>query len=230
MTDSHPSAPGQLARADRSRRLLRERGVPEAPAGAAPALPDEANAVLRPVREVARRVRVLQCVVQRAEAAPRDVVLRIMTRGGLWEAATAVEKRLLESEVVDDAEGRRLVWLLESMWTLMWSMGHVPELVWPGTRCDIARLGKLLHPKEGLPDLAGTAEMRSPVEVFDAIDLLARLDLAVRGAEQRGESIPSNLDWSAPGELLPAGECPGAKIVAHRLKALRWLVGGPLEW
>lgn len=213
----------QQERAQRSLAVLRQRSVPVRPETVFAA--DECQVTLRPVAETVRRVRVLQAVVQRAEAAPRDLILREVSKRRLWDGASPSEKRFLECDVPDEQESRRLVRRLEAAWALMWVLGYVPELGWPGQRCNIPKLGKLLHPREGIKDLEGMAQMRPLGEVLDAMALLLRLDAVVRHAEQAALPLPANLDWSQPEDLLRAEECPGAWIVAERLHALRWLTG-----
>ncbi len=220
--EAHPTAT-QQERAQRSLAVLRQHGVPVAPKTVAG--PDESRAALRPVADVVRRVRVLQAVVQRAEAAPRDLILREVAKRRLWDGVSPSEKRFLECDVPDEQESRRLVRRLEAAWALMWTLGYVPELGWPGERCDIPRLGKLLHPREGIKDLERTAQMRPLNEVLDAMDLLLRLDAVIRNAEQAGLPLPANLDWAQPEVLAPVQECPGAWIVAERLHAVRWVTG-----
>lgn len=219
----------QRERASRSLAVLAARRVP--PAAVAVYAADDAQTALRPASEAVRRVRVLQAVVQRAEAAPRDMILREVSKRKLWPSVGPAEKRFLECEVPDEQESRALVWRLEAMWALMWALGHLPELGWPGQRCNVPRLGKLLHPKEGIQDLEGASCVRPAGVVLDAIDLLMRLDSVVREAGAAGRPIPAHLDWSQPGELLPALTSPPARITAERLRALRWLTGErDAEW
>jgi hypothetical protein len=211
----------QIARAERSGAILLRRRVPAHPG---PLLAvDDAAAVLRAPAEAARRVLVLLAVVQRAEAAPRDVILKKVRKPDLWETASPAERRFLECDVPDEQESRSLVWRVECIWTLMWALRHVEELGWPGEMCSVPRLGKLFHATNGVPNLVGSARLRPKEEILDALDLVVRCHWAIRDAQAGGRSIPADLDWARPGEMLPADECPARHVVQERHRALNWL-------
>ena len=229
MNDGPQPTEAQLARAERSLAILRGRKVPCEPDP--PWAPDDDRVMLRSPRDVARRTLVLLAVVQRAEATPRDFLLKKMRKQDLWDAANPGERTFLECKFPQEELSRSLAWRLEAMWVLMWAMGHVPQLGWPAQRCNIDLLGGLLDDRKGIPDLVGTALLRPKGEILDALDLTLRLDRAVDDARHSGRPIPANLDWAQPDALLPVAECRAATIVHQRERALGWLTCSPnVDW
>ena len=211
----------QAARAERCGAILRRRQVPAC--GEPLYAEDDGRVVLRTPAEVARRALVLLAVVQRAEAAPRDMVLKRIGKLKLWDAVSPSEMSFLQCEVPDEPQSRRLVWRLECIWVLMWALGHVEELGWPTGMCDVPRLGRMLHPKKGIAHLVGRARLRPKAEILDALDLTMRFHGAIRDARKAGRPLPANLDWSQPEAMVPPEECPAGNIVPERLRALCWL-------
>lgn len=222
MPDGTKPTQPQLDRAERSLAILRQKGVPVEPD--AGLVEDDTRIALRSPQETARRVLVLLCVVQRAEAAPRDMVLRRMEKSDLWSAATPAETRFLRCDVPDEEECKRLVWRVESIWTLMWALGHIEELAWPAESCDVPWLAIQLDSDRGIPDLVGSAALRPEGEILDALDLTSRIDRVIEQARQTGAPIPANLDWSRPDAIRPVGQVKAAPIVRERCRSLRWLV------
>ena len=221
MSDAAQPTEAQAARAERCGAILRRRGVPLCPEPLY--AEDDGRVVLREPAEVARRALVLLAVVQRAEASPRDMVLKRVSKLKLRDDVSPDERSFLQCDVPDEQQSRQLVWRVECIWVLMWALGHVEELGWPTGMCDVPRLARMLHPKKGIPDLVSQARLRPKAEILDALDLTRRLHWAIGDARKAGRPLPANLDWSRPEAMVPPEQCPAGNIVPERHRALCWL-------
>jgi hypothetical protein len=221
--------PNQLERAERSKSLLRQRRVPYYKG---PLFVDDDRQVrLRPPAEVARRALVLWAVARRGEGVPREEARALLDRLNLWDAVSAEERAFLEDPEPDAEVSGRFVWRLESLWVLLWALGHVEELGWPEGFCDVPRLVKLLRRRESDPDFVAKARLRSAGEILDAQDLTLRIHWAVRDAWLNKRPVPKDLDWSSSAERVRAEECPAVGVVEQRHHTLNWLVSfGGDDW
>src|SRR5262249_51393009 len=133
----------------------------------------------------------------------------------------------------DPEECRRLTWRLESIWVLLWALGHVDELDWPSGMCDVPRLVKLVNPHECDPAFITTARLRPISELLDAQDLIMRIHWAIRDAFlHRGGQIPTDLDWSVHRDWVSVTMSPAVGVVEQRHHTLNWLVNflDPEDW
>ena len=221
----------QKARAKRSFVELRMRHVPvyHGPLF----VNDEDRTTLQTPQDVALRTLVLWAVELRAEGVPRAEAREIVDNLDLWEYVSADEKRFLDDETPSPEECQKLVWRLESLWVLMWSLGYIDELDWPNGMCDVSVLAGMIAEIEDDPEFITSAKLRSATEILDAQDLIMRIHWAARDAYlHQGGTIPEELDWSSDPDYVPATVCAGGGVVEQRHKVLNWLVNylSPESW
>lgn len=221
----------QRKRALRSFAELRKRSVPVYPG---PLFVDDENDVkIQPPDEVARRTMVLWAVELRAEGVPQAETLEIIERLDLWNSVSPLEKEFLENENPSADECQRLVWRLESIWVLMWALGHIEELDWPRGMCDVPVLAKLMSSYEADASFITSARLRPAAQILDAQDLIMRIHWAVRDAYlHQGEMLPVGLDWSQSDDWVPVTLSPEVGVVEQRHHTLNWLVNflDPENW
>lgn len=140
------------------------------------------------------------------------------------------EKQFLDNPDPSIEECVHLVWRLESVWVLLWALGHVAEMPWPSSMCDVPKLVAVLGSFEATADLANGAQRRSVGELLDHQDLVRRLHWALRNACRHGLPIPAGLDWSITGDYVAADQCRAAAVVEERHRTLNWLIGYPRLW
>lgn len=185
---------------------------------------DDAEATLRTGPEVARRALVLWAVALRAEGMPQEEALALMDNANLWDAVSPKEAGFLQEKNLDPDECQQLVWRLESIWILLWVLGHVGELDWPSDMCDVPRLADILKRVESDPDFVLRATIRDKGDVLDAQDLTMRIHWAIRDAWINGGGfLPANLDWSEDYEMAHASRCAAVGVVEQRHHTLNWL-------
>lgn len=221
----------QARRAARSFSKLKERQVPayEGPLFVA----DDEAANLQSAQDVAKRALVLWAVELRAEGIPQSEAIELIEKLDLWDSVSAEETAFLRNPDPDPEESKQLVWRLESIWVLLWSLGHVDELEWPSGMCDVSKLVKVMKPLESDPNFISNAKLRDKKEILDAQDLTMRIHWAVRDAFLGGQTlVPKGLDWSNRESMVPIESSPAVGVVEQRHYVLNWIVRylDPKDW
>jgi hypothetical protein len=220
--------------AERPKRSFEALGQRNVPAYHGPLFVDDDEDVnLQPSDEVARRVLVLWAVELRAEGMQQAEALGIIEQNDLWHSVSPTEKAFLLHENPSPSERQRLVWRLESIWVLMWALGYIHELEWPGDMCDVTKLAKLVSDREDDPTFITSARTRAASEILDAQDLIMRIHWAIRDALlHEGGMIPEDLIWSTRSEFVPVTACAAVGVVEQRHYTLNWLVNflKPENW
>jgi hypothetical protein len=223
--------PRQKDRARRSFALLQNHKVP---AYSGPLFVEDDDEVeLQTAQDVARRTLVLWAVELRAEGIPQEESLQIITGQNLWSSVSPEEKRFLNEKNPDPDESQKLVWRLESIWVLLWALGHVEKLDWPGGMVDVPKLVEILGPYESDPKFITGAKLRSKAEILDQQDLTMRIHWAIRDALlNQGGMAPEALDWTKEVRTLPVTMHPAVGVVEQRHYVLNWLVRflDPEDW
>lgn len=213
--------PRQRERAARSLAELRGRQVPAYPG---PLLvEDDDEAVIRSAQDVARRVMVLWAVDMKAEGVDRKRATRHLKNLGLNAAVSPQERAFLDDPHPDPVYCQRLVWRLESIWVLLWALGHTRALDWPAGMCNTKEMVPILESHESSPDFISRAALRSKAEILDQQDLILRIHWAIRHTHLSGRPLPANLNWAQPNDWVPANASAAAAVVAQRHYALNWL-------
>lgn len=221
----------QRARTLRSFAELRKRSVPVYPGPLFVADDDEVK--IQPADEVARRMMVLWAVVLRAEGIPQTEAVELLDQLDLWKSVSPLEKSFLECSDPSPDECQRLVWRLESIWVLLWVLGHIEQLDWPSGMCDVRHLTGLVSPHEADPTFIASARLRPIAGVLDAQDLIMRIHWAIRDAYlHQGGMIPVGLDWTQDADWVPVTMAAEVGVVEQRHHTLNWLVNflDPENW
>lgn len=150
-----------------------------------------------------------------------EFFLPILERFGLADELTEDEKpyfdvKKCESISKDDAFQHQ--WRLEMSVVLFWACGFLKKLDYPDVMTDTVKLSRMIGGCEDFADLMKNVKMRSPDEIFDAADLLLRMDWACVEARLRN-------DPSLQGDLDP-------DVVVEQHKGANWLISayGAEDW
>lgn len=221
----------QKRRAARSFVELQERSVPVYPG---PLFVDDDEEVEpQSPEDVARRVLVLWAVVLRANGVPQAEALEPIEKFGLWKSVNPAEQAFLNDPSPSPEDCQRRMWRLESLWVLMWALGHLEQLDWPSDMCDVPKLAQLIKPLAAEPAFIASARLRPVSEILDAQDLIMRIHWAIRDAYLNGDGmIPENLDWSEESESVHVTMSAVVGVVQERHHTLNWLVNflEPENW
>jgi hypothetical protein len=217
------STPAQRARALRSFAELKRRSVPVYPG---PLLVEDDEQVrVQDAAEVARRAIILWALALRAEGTPQQEVAKLIDRANAWDSVSPSEREIFQAAAIEPVVADALVWRLESLWVMLWALGHVERLPWPDDMCNVPKLVEIMRVQESNPDFITEATLRGVNEILDAQDLTMRINWAIREASLREPAtIPLRLDWSGEVNWVPIVECPGVGVTEERHHALNWLV------
>lgn len=211
---------------DRANRSFTELKKRHAPVLLSPLfVDDDEEASMQTPPDVARRVLVLWAVELRAEGVPQDEARHIIDTLQLWAYVSPEEKQFLDNKNPSPEESQSLVWRLESLWVLMWSLGYIEELNWPSGMCDVKKIAGLISKYEDDPKFISEAKLRSVKELLDAQDLTMRIHWSIRDAAlHQGGTVPENLDWSGNSEDVPVEMSAAVGVVEQRHYVLNWLL------
>jgi len=226
-----PMTPDQRERHARVRKMLNAYAVPE-PAMKRCWVPDAANVTLRTPQDVARRVLAMHGIVCVARGRDRDKTIAELKAAGVRNELTPNEIGFLRQPTVSEEARQAMIWRLEDLWLLMWSLKHVKDFIWPDTMCDVDGLHELIFEKSKDPaEFINKAQLRGKKAILDATQAVIQLQSVVRSAMIDEKEIPGNLNWAKPQNVGPVMSCPGIAVVSQRHNALNWLIRfGDLDW
>jgi hypothetical protein len=165
------------------------------------------EALLMPPADVARRAIVLMAVAMRAEGFAQPKVVKFLQQRGVIQAVSPEEHTFLNAAQPEEAQKRHLTWRFESLWTLLWALGHLESLGRAGSQCDAKRAARLINEAPSAK-FVGQAKLRPVAEILDELDFYYRAHWHVRRVEL-GERPPvEDLDRD---------------VVSERHYALNWL-------
>ena len=138
----------------------------------------------------------------------------ILERFGLTGELTEDEKRyfdLSECEKITFDEAHQIQWRIEMCVPLFWACGFKKTLDYPDKMVDTRKQVELIGGCGNFDALMKYVKMRTPSEIFDAADLLFRMDWACVEARIKG-------DPEIMGDLSP-------DVVVEQHKGIDWLIG-----
>ncbi|MVP02433.1 DUF4272 domain-containing protein [Paenibacillus lutrae] len=204
------------ARKRRSMELLKEQGVPAIPH--LPVLPGDEHITIRTREEIARRA-VALCILAMYGASfsseevdvgeEKAFTARLI---GLYQADdffTPREQEFLAREHPGLTDAVQFAWMYECYWVLLWALGYVEELQFPGEICDVQTAVDILRESGHYDGFAENARIRTRQEILDEADLIYRYDWACVNARVNGEPAPAGLN---------------DEVVIERHRALNWLI------
>lgn len=194
--------------------------------------PDDDESCLQTAADAARRTLVLWAVELRAEGIPQEEAIQLIEQQDLWPFVSPDESRFLKRKKPRPEEAADLVWRLESIWVLLWSLGYINELAWPSGMCDVPVLVNLLKPNEADRSFIENANLRQKSEILDARDLIMRIHWAIRDAYLNGRCVPETLDWRSSDNMVPVNMAHTVGVVEQRHYTLNWLTNylDPTNW
>lgn len=181
-----------------------------------PRVEDDSEVKLRDVLGVASRSIVLYGMSAVGFGAKSEMAVSWLKDQSLWDFASPNEKIFLTVENPSQQQIVEASWRVESLWTLLWSMGRIDSLEFPTTTCDVNKVQDLMPvPDSDCENFLASSRLRSLHEVLDQVDLIYRIHWAVRDAQLTGQTIPGSINPS---------------VVYERHYALNWLVCYADQW
>ena len=201
------------ARKAKSEAILKARKVP---INANLPLTVGAHTQLRSLEEVVHRALALCLVALKGEGLGDPTVERIQADYQIAPHLSPLEQAFIADPVPDPQARTNATWRYESLWVLLWALGHIPSLDFPDRICEPATAVGIIHQAQNQTNFLQSSQLRSRDEILDATDLILRLHWAVIDARLRGVDPPANI-------------LPG--IAFERHYALNWLTNyHKLDW
>ncbi len=221
-SDGPSATPLQIERFERVMEQIRERSIPTL---SYPLLiDDEEHTNVRSSEEVAHRVLVLWVVCLIANGESREDAISLLEVRNLWDWTSPEEREFLEEEQSDRDHAQKLLWRLECLQVLLWSLGEIDDLGWPEGMCDVGRIGEIMRARENDESFVTEAKLRPIGEILDAKQLILLCHWAIRETHVHNRAMPENLDWANPSKMLKVSMCPTTGVVAEWHHALNWLL------
>lgn len=209
------------SRKERSEKFLRENGVMTDPA--LPELPDENNAVIKPLEEAVKRA---VCALLTARIASYNksdseavkLCADLICRFRLVDELTADEKKYFalagdNTSGISDKKADEFHWRSERSMPLLWACGFLGErdLDFPSQKTNTDEFFYMLSGCQSFPEVMSKVKMHTVSEILDNADVCFRMYGACVAAK-------SNKTPMLRGDLM-------SKAVNEQLKGFCWLIG-----
>jgi hypothetical protein len=194
------------ARKSKTNALLIARKIPVA--SALPPIEGDEIARIRPVAEVAQRALALMIVAVKAEGLEDEIVQQVIEVFGIAPFLSPQERAFIQNPNPSQQDKINFIWRYESLWTLLWALGHIDSLEFPDNICDVPKSVEIIHEAGTFEAFLAKSKLRSVAEILDQCDMAYRLNWAVVNARLRGEAAPANIE---------------SGVVYERHYALNWL-------
>lgn len=201
-----PKTESGAKRKERTEAMMKERKIPFAKS--LPPIEGEEIARFRSLEEVAGRALALQLVAVKAEGLEDEIVRRVMEDFSIEPHLSPAELAYINGEDTEQQTRINMIWRYESLWALLWALGHIEELPFPDQICDVPRSVQIIQAAGSWEAFLAQSQLRSPSELLDQCDLALRLHWAVVNARLRGEEPPAKME---------------AGVVYERHYAFNWL-------
>lgn len=190
-----------LQRRDRSVAALAQRGVsvPET----LPPIEGESESLLVDGEAAVGRARALWAVALRAEETMDTGTTTVRITPELRPLLSGREFAYLLNAKPAREASIQFRWRYEALWTVLWYLGHVPELGPQDAICDVRECARVMRSGR-----LAMGDARTQAEVLDQKDLYFRAHWAAQDARVGGRPPPASID-------------PG--VVHERVHTLFWL-------
>jgi hypothetical protein len=213
-TATWPPATDALRRKHRTEDALAARGL-ETFQGL-PVVEGEDEVRLRPASEVARRCLALIVVAVRGESLgtgdPLTVSLLKKRAPLAFPALSPEERRFMGADkwLRPPPTAQQIInatWRYEALATLLWALGEIEALPWPGSLCDVPTIAAKMLDLDAKRFIE-TARLRPTAEILDALDEIYRLRWILVEARLGNVPHPDDVDGG---------------VATERHHALNWL-------
>ncbi|MCW3085827.1 MAG: hypothetical protein JWP12_3193 [Bacteroidetes bacterium] len=121
---------------------------------------------------------------------------------------SAKEKEYADAKKPSEQQTADANWRYESLHVMLWALGYIDSLSYPGEMCNVANDVKIIHSLTE-KQFREKAKLRSEKEILDQADLVYRLDWACVDARVKKKQAPGKLN---------------SEVVYERHYSLNWLI------
>ncbi|MCE5168867.1 DUF4272 domain-containing protein [Paenibacillus profundus] len=216
LIDAHIKAtPEGEARKRRTMELLTEQGIPVI--DHLPVIVGDDDALIRPKEEIVQRAIALCMIAMYAGglaeesdlAREREFIHMIMEQYGAESFFTENERDFLTDDNPDRTDMIQFAWMYECCWVLLWALGYVEQLDFPGDICDVQSAIDVLRNAGDYDTFYNNAVVRTKAEILEQTDRIYRYDWACVNERINNRPIPGGLN---------------DEVVVERHRAFNWLI------
>lgn len=173
-----------------------------------PCIPSSSEVALRAEIDIVDRAYALLVTAVKGEGGDQEHLEKTVTAKKI-DSLSPREKHIYQTETLDDQETSYSIWRYESLYTVLWALGIIDDLIYPNQICEVqAIVEKILHPSR--TDVERSVKLRSKTEILDELDKTYRMNWACVDAQVKGEEVS--------GSIVPS-------VVYERHYTLNWLTG-----
>ncbi|WP_139492700.1 DUF4272 domain-containing protein [Brevibacillus dissolubilis] len=203
------------ARKERSMELLRAQGIPVI--DHLPVIAGDEEAVIRSKNEIVQRAIALCLIAVYAGNLAEDgkiqegrkVIQAIIQQYWAEGFFTEKEEEFFTDDHLEQTGIIQMAWMYECYWVLLWALGFVEELNFPGQICDVQAAVNTLRHAGNYDGFYRKASVRSKEDILNQADLIYRYHWACVNARVNNQPVPGDLD---------------AGVVMERHRAFNWLI------
>ena len=208
-----PSESLAMERKIRSEKILEEYGIPSV--DHLPVITDgNEEASIRSKEDIAKRAIAIAIVAAKAEGLGKKVegldqeIEKMIHTHLADDFFTDQERAFIDASDPDQRDAANYSWQYECCWVLLWALGYIEKLNYPGTMCDVSKIFDIIEGAGAHENLVENSKPQKPGDVLDEADLIYRYSWACTNARMHGEEAPGGLN---------------SGVVLERHRALNWL-------
>jgi len=168
----------------------------------------EEKVVTRTKDEVTDRALALLYIGLKSEGLEKEPLAALDKRYDIMAKLSPEEKEYAITAYPTEQQKVNANWRYESLHVMLWALGFVDSLSWPGEPCNVAADVRILHnlTKE---QFLQKAKLRTKKELLDQADLILRINWACTEARVKKNAMPGGVSND---------------IVQERHHSLNWLI------
>ncbi len=168
----------------------------------------EAEAIIRTKDEVVDRALALCYIGLKSEGLEQTSLNDINKKYNIYSKFSDSEQVYINSKSPTAQQTADANWRYESLHVMLWALGYIDSLAYPGQPCNVVEDVKIIHDLTE-DQFRQKAKLRSKKEILDQADLILRLHWACVDARMNNKTNPANLDTD---------------VVMERHHSLNWLI------
>jgi len=186
----------QLVRKEKSETFLESNGIKTNKN--LPCVPSSENVVLRSAKDVIDRAYALLIIAVKGEGIEQEHLVKTVEAKKI-NSFSPKESYIYQAKSLNDQERTYATWRYESLYTILWALGVMNELKYPGEICDVQGIvGKIFQPSR--EEFENSVKLKSKSEILDELDKTYRMNWACVDARIKGQEVSGNINPSVVHE------------------------------
>jgi hypothetical protein len=202
-----PISSSSEARKKRSIKIIKSKNIPFIEH--LPVIVADKKAKIRSKEEIVKRAIALYIVAAKAEGLSKGKLKKIIDNFKASKFFTKKEDKFIKKGKPSEQERANFGWQFECCHVMLWALGHIKNLDYPGNICDVPKDVEILKEVGSYENFFNKSKLKEVEKILDEADLIYRYDWACLNSRINGEKSPGHLDFG---------------VVVERHRALNWLI------